>query len=144
MEGGREGGREAGRAGRRAGGGRGGRAGGWKTECDDVSASLRHPLLLNPSTPLSEEPFEWGSPDLPQLMQFCFEKFGWKEDYTKQIMDPVIERIENAVCVCLFVDVGRGPGWGAFDSGHSMVGLLRRCQRHARQKERERERRKKG
>ena len=58
-----------------------------------------YPFSSSLHNPFAEEPFEWGSPDLPQLVQFCFEKFGWSENYTNQIMDPVIEKVESTVCI---------------------------------------------
>ena len=38
-----------------------------------------------------------GSPDLPELLGFCADKFGWKEEYTNQVMAPVIAKVESTV-----------------------------------------------
>ena len=48
-----------------------------------------------PTVDSSDEPFEWGRPNVPEMQAFCFDKFGWREDYTMQVLRPVLEAIEK-------------------------------------------------
>ena len=51
--------------------------------------------FLHPRVDSSDEPFEWGAPDLPQLQDFCFQKFGWRHEYTDSVVNPVLARLEQ-------------------------------------------------
>ncbi|KAJ1624313.1 hypothetical protein T492DRAFT_1047978 [Pavlovales sp. CCMP2436] len=38
--------------------------------------------------------FTWRRPDVPGLLAFCADKFGWSQEHTRAQLDPVLEKID--------------------------------------------------
>ena len=49
----------------------------------------------NPSVDRSEEPFEWGKPDVDLLRLYCVKNFAWTRDATDQVLEPMMKAWEE-------------------------------------------------
>ena len=50
---------------------------------------------LNPVVDTSEERFAWGVPDTANLILFCNKHAGWSPEQTRQLLEPVLERLHS-------------------------------------------------
>lgn len=50
---------------------------------------------LDPTVDKSEETFAWAKPDIEGLIEFARRKFGWTPLKSKEILSPVIKRMEE-------------------------------------------------
>ena len=47
---------------------------------------------MNPVVDRSREKFSWGDPDVDGLVLFCNKHMGWTEEYTRKMLEPVVQR----------------------------------------------------
>ena len=50
---------------------------------------------MNPVVDNSNEKFSWGIPDIDRLILFCNKHVGWSADETRQLLKPVVDKIET-------------------------------------------------
>ncbi|XP_076270275.1 rad2 superfamily protein mus201 [Rhynchophorus ferrugineus] len=50
---------------------------------------------LEPCVETSNEPFSWGKPNGPVLIEFAMEKFGWTKMKSEHILNPVLKRLDE-------------------------------------------------
>ncbi|KAF2882026.1 hypothetical protein ILUMI_24151 [Ignelater luminosus] len=51
---------------------------------------------LEPTIDPSKEPFSWAKPDIPGLMEFARQKFGWQRVKSEEILKPVLKRLNES------------------------------------------------
>lgn len=51
----------------------------------------------NPVVDKSADKFSWGLPDVARLVAFCSQNFGWRDDDTKRLLDPVMQNLQSGL-----------------------------------------------
>jgi DNA excision repair protein ERCC-5 len=49
----------------------------------------------NPVVDKSQDRFSFGTPDVDNLLVFCSRYLGWRPEETKQLLDPVMNKIQS-------------------------------------------------
>ncbi|XP_063932075.1 DNA excision repair protein ERCC-5 homolog [Zophobas morio] len=64
-----------------------------------VSDNFPNPQIvqayLEPTVETSREKFSWGKPDIPGLVDFAKQKFGWTKIKSEEILAPILRRLED-------------------------------------------------